>query len=170
MLLLRPAAIAPTEPGEIAWTAGAGYLAGAFVPLFFGAFWRRATTQGALTAIFGGLSSWILVETLVGEASLVPPQLIGLGVSILGMVVGSLLPPWIGHRLPVGRREPRAGHLEPLPEGGEEGRVRRTVHLRERCHPGVLAARYGSEPGLAEGYASHEAIAVVPEHSIGGPG
>jgi hypothetical protein len=31
VLLLRPAAIAPTEPGEIAWTAGAGYLAGAFV-------------------------------------------------------------------------------------------------------------------------------------------
>ena len=75
-------------------------LAGAFVPLFFGAFWRRATTQGALTAIFGGLSSWILVETLIGEASLVPPQLIGLGVSMLGMVAGSLLPQWVGHSTP----------------------------------------------------------------------
>jgi Na+/proline symporter len=75
-------------------------LAGAFVPLFFGAFWRRATTQGALTAIFGGLSSWILVEMLIGEASLVPPQLIGLGVSMLGMVVGSLSPQWVGHPTP----------------------------------------------------------------------
>ena len=75
-------------------------LAGAFVPLFFGAFWRRATTQGALTAIFGGLSSWILVEMLIGEASLVPPQLIGLGVSMLGMVAGSLLPQWVGHPTP----------------------------------------------------------------------
>ncbi|MCH2219233.1 MAG: sodium:solute symporter, partial [Dechloromonas sp.] len=73
-------------------------LAGAFVPLFFGAFWKRATTQGALAAIFGGLISWLLVETLIGEASLVPPQLIGLGISIVGMLVGSLLPQWVGHK------------------------------------------------------------------------
>ena len=75
-------------------------LAGAFVPLFFGAFWKRATTQGALCAIFGGLLSWILVELLVGEASLVPPQLIGLGVSMFGMIAGSLLPQWIGKPTP----------------------------------------------------------------------
>ena len=75
-------------------------LAGAFVPLFFGAFWKRATTQGALAAIFGGLCSWLLIEALIGEASLVPPQLIGLGVSMLGMVIGSLLPQWVGHRQP----------------------------------------------------------------------
>jgi Na+/proline symporter len=75
-------------------------LAGAFVPLFFGAFWKRARTQGALAAIFGGLASWLLVETLVGEASLVPPQLIGLAVSMLGMVAGSLLPQWVGRPTP----------------------------------------------------------------------
>ncbi len=75
-------------------------LAGAFVPLFFGAFWQRATTQGALAAIFGGLSSWLLVEVLLGEASLVPPQLIGLGVSMVGMVIGSLLPQWVGRPTP----------------------------------------------------------------------
>ena len=44
------------------------------------------------------------------------------------------------------------------------------IAILDTYYPGVLAARYGSEPGLAEGYASHEAIAVVPEHSIGGPG
>ena len=76
-------------------------LAGAFVPLFFGAFWKRATTQGALAAIFGGLSSWLLVETLIGEASLVPPQLIGLAFSMLGMVAGSLLPQWVGRPTPL---------------------------------------------------------------------
>ena len=75
-------------------------LAGAFVPLFFGAFWKRATTQGALAAIIGGLMSWLLIEILVGEASLVPPQLIGLVVSMVGMVGGSLLPQGVGHRLP----------------------------------------------------------------------
>ncbi len=71
-------------------------LAGAFVPLFFGAFWKRASTQGALAAIGGGLGAWILVELLIGEASPVPPQLIGLAVSMLGMVAGSLLPQWLG--------------------------------------------------------------------------
>ena len=76
-------------------------LAGAFVPLFFGAFWKKATSQGALAAILGGLVSWILVETLVGEASLVPPQLIGLGVSMLGMIAGSLLPQRVGGPTPL---------------------------------------------------------------------
>ena len=75
-------------------------LAGAFVPLFFGAYWSRATTQGALCAIIGGVSSWLVVELLVGEASLVPPQLIGLGVSIVGMIGGSLLPQRLGRALP----------------------------------------------------------------------
>lgn len=75
-------------------------LAGAFVPLLSGILWKRATSQGALAAIFGGLLSWILVEILIGEASLVPPQLIGLLVSALGMVAGSLLPQVVGHKTP----------------------------------------------------------------------
>jgi Na+/proline symporter len=75
-------------------------LAGAFVPLAAGIFWNRATTQGALAAIFGGLVAWILIEVMIGEASLVPPQLIGFGVSALGMFAGSLLPQWIGHKTP----------------------------------------------------------------------
>jgi Na+/proline symporter len=75
-------------------------LAGAFVPLVFGIFWKRATTQGALAAIFGGILSWLMVEVLIGEESLVPPQIIGLAVSAVGMVVGSLLPQWIGHKQP----------------------------------------------------------------------
>ncbi len=67
-------------------------LAGAFVPLFFGVFWKRATNQGALAAIIGGITTWIVIEVLLSEKSLIPPQLIGLGVSIIGMVAGSLLP------------------------------------------------------------------------------
>ena len=50
--------------------------------------------------IIGGLGSWLLIEVLVGEASAVPAQLIGLAVSATGMIVGSLLPQWVGHRLP----------------------------------------------------------------------
>lgn len=75
-------------------------LAGAFVPLFFGAYWSRATTQGALTACLGGVGSWLIIELLIGEASLVPPQLIGLGVSIIGMLAGSLLPQRFGRPTP----------------------------------------------------------------------
>jgi Na+/proline symporter len=75
-------------------------LAGAFVPLLAGILWKRATTQGALAATFGGLLSWLLVEALIGERSPVPPQLIGLGVSALGMAAGSLLPQWVGHKTP----------------------------------------------------------------------
>jgi len=75
-------------------------LAGAFVPLVVGIFWKRATTQGALAATVGGLLSWILVEVLIGKASLVPPQLIGLAVSFVGMYLGSILPQWVGHKSP----------------------------------------------------------------------
>ncbi len=75
-------------------------LAGAFVPLIGGILWKRATSQGALAAIFGGILSWLMIELLVGEASPVPPQLIGLAVSALGMTAGSLLPQWIGHTVP----------------------------------------------------------------------
>jgi len=75
-------------------------LAGAFVPLVVGIFWKRATTQGALAATLGGLLAWILVEILIGEESLVPPQLIGLAVSFAGMYLGSVLPQWVGHKTP----------------------------------------------------------------------
>ncbi len=75
-------------------------LAGAFVPLFFGAFWKRATNQGALAAIIGGVTTWVMIEVLVGEESLIPPQLIGLGVSIVGMIAGSLLPQKIANTRP----------------------------------------------------------------------
>jgi Na+/proline symporter len=81
-------------------------LAGAFVPLVFGAFWKRSTSQGALAAIIGGISTWVLIEVLVGEECLIPPQLIGLGVSIIAMILGSLLPQKIG-----GSPEKPAGYL-----------------------------------------------------------
>ncbi|MDO8961396.1 MAG: sodium:solute symporter family protein [Methylophilus sp.] len=71
-------------------------LAGAFIPLVFGAFWKRSTSQGALAAIIGGIGSWVLIEVLVGEESLIPPQLIGLAVSAAGLIIGSLLPQKIG--------------------------------------------------------------------------
>jgi SSS family transporter len=96
-------------------------LAGAFVPLVFGILWSRATTQGALAAIIGGLTSWIMIEVMIGDASPVPPQLIGLGVSMVGMIVGSLLPQWFGHKQPqsAGFLHEHAAHGHPPHHHGE---------------------------------------------------
>jgi solute:Na+ symporter, SSS family len=66
-------------------------LVGAFVPLAAGLFWRRATSLGALAALFLGVGTWIVLEAFAAGAA-VPPQLGGLLASIAGMVLGSLLP------------------------------------------------------------------------------
>ena len=66
-------------------------LVGAFVPLVFGLYWPRATTQGALFAITAGLAVWlILLLTPAGEAF--PAQLAGVLASLAGMLIGSSLP------------------------------------------------------------------------------
>jgi Na+/proline symporter len=75
-------------------------LVAAFVPLAFGVFWPRASTQGALFSILLGLGTWLAMEKYLPESSehpwaIVPPQIVGLGASILGMLAGGLLPQWI---------------------------------------------------------------------------
>ena len=37
-------------------------LVAAFVPLFAGLYWTRATTQGAVLAIATGLATWLMLE------------------------------------------------------------------------------------------------------------
>jgi len=64
-------------------------LVSAFAPLVLGLYWKRSTTAGALLAVVLGIATWVLMEVVEPEA-LVPPQLVGLGFSFLGMVVGSL--------------------------------------------------------------------------------
>jgi SSS family transporter len=72
-------------------------LVGAFIPLVMGLYWKRATTQGALVSVIGGLLSWVLMEVF-GAESIWPPQLVGLLVAFFGMIVGSLAPQWLGHQ------------------------------------------------------------------------
>lgn len=67
-------------------------LAGAFVPLAAGLFWSRASNLGASLAVFFGLSTWVMLE-VSGAELLVEPQLIGLGFSLVGMLVGSWVSP-----------------------------------------------------------------------------
>ncbi len=72
-------------------------LVGAFIPLVMGLYWKRATTQGALVSVIGGLLSWVLMEVF-GAESIWPPQLVGLLVAFFGMILGSLAPQWLGQQ------------------------------------------------------------------------
>jgi Na+/proline symporter len=71
----------------------------AFVPLTCGVYWKRATNQGALFAIFLGFSTWIAILIAGPEDPFIPAQLAGLIASIIGMIVGSLMPAYIGHEV-----------------------------------------------------------------------
>tara|TARA_R110002073_G_scaffold120601_1_gene262625 strand:- start:3171 stop:4631 length:1461 start_codon:yes stop_codon:yes gene_type:complete len=74
-------------------------LCGAFVPLAFGVYWKRATNTGALVSIALGVTTWAVLEALnlqmlANDTSmLVPPQLAGLFMAIVGMIAGSLISP-----------------------------------------------------------------------------
>ena len=66
-------------------------LVGAFIPLLFGLYWSKATTQGAIFSIVMGLLAWLLfLLTPAGEEF--PAQLAGVLASLAGMLVGSLGP------------------------------------------------------------------------------
>ncbi len=66
-------------------------LVAAFVPLAFGVYWSRSNTLGGLLAVLMGLSTWIMCEVLWPDA-VMPPQLAGLCASIIGMLLGGLVP------------------------------------------------------------------------------
>jgi SSS family transporter len=61
------------------------------VPLAAGIYWKRANTIGAVISVLFGLFSWGVAEIFAGDAT-VPPQFVGLAFSLLGMVLGSLVP------------------------------------------------------------------------------
>nr|WP_255697657.1 sodium:solute symporter family protein [Pseudacidovorax sp. NFM-22] len=72
-------------------------LVGAFVPLVFGLYWNRATTQGAVAAVLLGVGVW-LAGLALPWGEVFPAQLAGVLASAAGMVVGSLLPQWVANR------------------------------------------------------------------------
>jgi Na+/proline symporter len=76
-------------------------LVSAFAPLVLGLYWKRATTAGAVAGVVAGIASWALMELLAPEA-LVPPQLVGLGLSFADVVVGSLVSREAPHADPAG--------------------------------------------------------------------
>jgi len=66
-------------------------LVSAFVPLAAGIFWKRANNAGAILSAVFGLLAWLVADYTAADAT-VPPPLVGLAFSILGMVLGALVP------------------------------------------------------------------------------
>ncbi|MEN9879992.1 MAG: sodium:solute symporter [Pseudomonadota bacterium] len=97
----------------------------AFVPLVAGFYWKRATTQGALFAIFAGFFTWVLCEMFGAADGVWPPQILGLMAAVVGMISGSLLPQWTG------RLSPPPSHHH-----AAEGTYHVAHHDHERQHAG----------------------------------
>lgn len=72
-------------------------LAAAFVPLVFGLYWSKATSQGAVASIVVGVSSWLIAKNFF-PSEIWPPQLLGMVLGFVTMIIASLLPQWIEHR------------------------------------------------------------------------
>ena len=66
-------------------------LVSAFIPLAFGVYWSRANPLAGLLSALFGLATWIICEVLA-PGGLVPPQLAGLVASLLGMLIGGIVP------------------------------------------------------------------------------
>ena len=73
-------------------------LVGAFVPLVFGLYWKRASTQGAILSIAMGVLTWMLFIAMASWAEAFPAQLAGLVAALVGMILGSLLPQVMGNK------------------------------------------------------------------------
>ncbi|HWA39279.1 MAG TPA: sodium:solute symporter family protein [Burkholderiales bacterium] len=66
-------------------------LVSCIVPLAAGIYWKRATAAAAMISVVLGLVSWGIAELVAPEAT-VPPQLVGLAFSALGMLLGAYIP------------------------------------------------------------------------------
>ena len=62
-------------------------LVGAFVPLVFGLYWSKATTQGAIFSIVLGLLTWVLFLATPAGGEF-PAQLAGILAALSGMLIG----------------------------------------------------------------------------------
>jgi SSS family transporter len=71
-------------------------LVSCIVPLAAGIFWKRANVPGAVLSVVFGLVSWTIAEWATTDDTVVPAQLVGLAFSIVGMVLGALVPREVG--------------------------------------------------------------------------
>jgi len=66
-------------------------LVAALVPLAAGVFWKRANNLGAVLSSLFGLVAWLIAAYFFPDATM-PPPLVGLILSLVGMVLGALVP------------------------------------------------------------------------------
>lgn len=107
LVLLYAIAMKGTPIYDLVSSAYQVTLVGAFVPLVFGLYWKRATTQGAVLSIGAGVFTWLVFFPQIsdfGEAF--PGQLAGLIAALVGMVAGSL-----GPQVMRNRHEPHTHHI-----------------------------------------------------------
>ena len=63
-------------------------LVSAFIPLVFGLYWSKANSLGALFAIILGAAGWQFTELYVADP-FIPATIMGLGLSLFGMIAGT---------------------------------------------------------------------------------
>ena len=102
-------------------------LVGAVVPLALGIYWKRSTTQGAILSVVAGVAAWLIADNLGGEDATVPAQLYGLAASLVGMIVGSLLPQLIASL-------PHIDTSQPSPHANHDGQTNHDGHTRQAEH------------------------------------
>ena len=111
LVLLYAIVMKGTSIYELVSAAYQVTLVGAFVPLVFGLYWPRATTQGAIFSLVLGVGVWVVMLPQVSSlGASFPGQLAGLLAATLAMVAGSLMPQWLKDR-----KEHKA-HVAGLPD------------------------------------------------------
>jgi Na+/proline symporter len=100
LVLIYAIAMKGTSIYELVSAAYQVTLVGAFVPLVFGLYWKRSTTQGAVVSLALGVVTWLLFFPQVNPAlaEAFPGQLAGLLAAVVGMVAGSLMPQVLKNR------------------------------------------------------------------------
>lgn len=63
-------------------------LVSAFIPLVFGLYWSKANSLGALFAIILGAAGWQFTELYIADP-FIPGTIMGLGLSLFGMIAGT---------------------------------------------------------------------------------
>ncbi|MCV2349227.1 sodium:solute symporter family protein [Paucibacter sp. Y2R2-4] len=111
LVLAYAIAMKGTSIFELVASAYKVTLVGAFVPLVFGLYWKRASTQGAIFSMAAGIGTWIAFMPQINPLGEVfPEQLAGLLASVLGMLLGSLAPQWLRNR------QEHKAHVAGLPD------------------------------------------------------